>query len=352
MDVLHDSSHKTWYQIGNKYATLIPDYAMDMPLLTKEAAATLPDTAFADTVHRRFPVDKQGATFLSAAYYADAKLRQALPTGDYTKLVEANIKRAATIFGITADVDKIMTAVLTEEQDKRADDESNFGYTRDGVKLYPMFDEVGVMKASAYFDEYRFSYPQPMRKEIAENIMTKAAGYGVTVSDIVRREAGQGICNPEVVAAELLDRAKMYKDAETSQVIGAMAKVVAMSSGSDLVEASEKLAAIMGYADAIEGVDASYGRKLLSPADILYDINLKSAQAILEDSVELRRNMFSAVKLAQLPVSVYSDVLGADFAAGISDDKGISVDKLAAELNALPMPDKDALETRLETLYG
>ena len=354
MDLLHDSSHRTWYQLGTKFATLIPDYVMNSELPTKEAADALADSEFAEDTGRMFPIDSPSATWLSGAYLA--KHAQDLVDGGFSPrmvaYIEANIKRAAEIYGIAKDVDAIMTAIRAPAAEKRAeDDDSNFGYVEGNERRYPMFDAAGVMKAAAYFVENRHLYPLQMRTKIASAIMGKAQEYGVKVADAVRREAKQGMPRRDTLMAELLERAHLCKDAETSTVIANLNELIKTASAQDMEANLDKVAEVIDTMDRAEGLDRGYGKRLLSPADFLYDIDIKEAEAVLSDSVELGRDIFSVTKLAELPESVFSDVLGEDFLARVKTAEKIDKVKLADELYSLPTPDKRALEDHLRLLF-
>jgi len=354
MDILHDSSHRTWYQLGTKFASLIPVYVMDSEMQTKEAAEKLADREFADDGRRLFPIDSPAATWLSAAYFAKNAGAAYIPV--LKTAVEARIKQAAGVYGIADDVEAIMAAVRTPDAVKSAaDDDSNYGWVQKTAagteRRYPMFDEVGVMKAAAYFVENRRHYPRDMRSTIAKAIMAKAAAYGVKVSDVVRREAGIGMPRRDTVMAELLERAHLCKDAESSAALANLNELVATAPMDELSGELDKIAEVIDTVDRLSGLDRDYGRRLLSPADFLYDIDPKVAEAALEDSVELARNVFSVTKLAELPDSVFSDVLGEDFLARVKTAEKIDKIKLADELYSLPAPDKRALEDHLQLLF-
>ena len=354
MDILHDSSHRTWYQLGTKYASIIPQYVLDSELQTKEAADALPDELFADPGNRRFPLDSQASTWLSAAYFA----KNAEAVGRLACAVESEIKSAAVIWGIDKDVAAIMDAVRSPETVKcAADDDSNYGWVSgDGpgkVRKYPMFDAAGVVKAAAYFSDNRGHYPLAMRRTIAQAIMAKAAEHGVAVADCVRREAGMGMPRRDTLMAELLERAQLCKDAETAAALANINEFVATAPMDELAQELDKIAEIMEMADAADGRDRGYGKRLLSPADVIYDVDPKLAEAVLADSVELARNVFSLSKLAELPLTVYEDALGPDFAGRVkSAGGGVDAARLGDELFSLPRPDKDALERHLEQVFA
>jgi hypothetical protein len=214
-----------------------------------------------------------------------------------------------------------------------------------------MFDARGVKKADEYFAVNRFHYPAEMRKVIAGNIMRKAAEYKLEVSDAVRREAGHGYPRRDTLMAELLARAELCKDAEVSIAIANLNELVAVADAGELNAVLDKVAETIDEMDRLEGLDRHYGKKVLAPADFLYDINPKEAEAIAKDSIELGNNIFSIQKLAELPKAVFETVLGEDFVTRIKSAEGtIDALKLENELFSMPLPDKRALDQYLQTL--
>lgn len=352
MDILHDSSHRTWYQLGTKFASIIPDYVMDSEFPTKEAGDNLGFREFADEGRRLFPIDSPAAVWMSAAYFA--KNGEAAYSPVLQTAVEARIKQAADIYGIRKDVDGIMAAVRTAFTEKQASDgDSNYGWVRNGERKYPMFDATGVKKAGAYFTENRFMYPPAMRKAIAAAIMDKAAAFNVTVDDAVRREAGHGLPRRDTLMAELLHRAELAKNAECSALVANINDLLSCASPEEMGEMLEKVAEVVDLFDQIEGFDKHYGKKLLSPADILYDIDVKAAEEAVQDSVELNRHVFSLKKLAELSLDVFEAALGEDFVSRIKTAEGkVDKAKLGDELFSLPRPDRAALEDHLWAEFG
>ena len=352
MDILHDSSQRTWYQLGTKFATLIPDYVLDAEFPTKEAAEGLSFREFADDGRRMFPIDSPASTWLSAAFFAKNGEAGYVPV--LRSAIENRIKQAADAYGIRKDVDTIMSAVRTDAAEKTAADaDSNYGWVGNGERRYPMFDAEGVKKADAYFAENRFHYPPGMRRTLAANIMAKAAEYKVPVSETVRKEAGHGLPRRDTLMAELLHRADLAKDAECSAAVANVNEILACATPEELAENLDKIAEVIEGFDRAEGFDRQYGKRLLSPADIVYDIDPKTAEAMVADSVELDRHVFSLSKLAELEPSVFEAALGEDFAGRIKTAEGrVDKAKLGDELFSLPRPDRAALEDHLWALFG
>lgn len=346
MDVLHDSSHRTWYQLGTQFEKLVPAYVLETEMPTKEAAAELPQRQFADDVRGLFPIDTPASTWLSAAYFAKNANACGYKSA-YAQYVERRITQAAETYGIDNDVTAIMAAIRQPPTVKQASD-SDYGWVTPTERRYPMFDSEGVTKAAAYFAENRQRYPAEMRKTIASAILQKAAEYGADVPAVVRREAGHGMPRRDTLMAELLARAQMAKDAEVSQAVASVNEMIMVAGMDELSTVLDKVAEVVDALDRAEGLDTQYGKRIMAPADFIYDLDVKEAEALVEDCVELDKYVFSLQKLAELPMTVFSDVLGEDFVSRVKTAEGkMDVSKLGDELYSLPQPDKAALETHL-----
>jgi len=365
MDVLHDNGHRTWVQIGEKHAELIPDYVMDHRLQGEKEATELPNELFADSHRRLFPIDSPAATWLSAAYFSKHAAAGALP---YSATEAEHIKhillKVADVYEIGADAVKISDAIVASDlSPDPTDDEVNSHYgwvMKDAesgdvvARKYPMFDSRGVEKAAAYFEEYRDHYPHNVRKTIARNIMRKAASFGVDVDGLpaaVRCEAGFGIPQRDVVMDEVLRRSRLTKDAEASLALANVNNMLAEFSVNELGPCLDKLAEVLDDFDNAAGLTQYYGTKLRMPADFLFEVSLKEAESVVDDSIELGKYVFSAEKLASLSPSVFSDVLGSDFVRDLSTDDTLDQQKIADVLPTLPRPDKTALEDHLIALF-
>ena len=344
MDYLSDNSGRGFFQIASEHEKLVPRYVLDA-VIDKEAAAELADTDFADTVNRRFPLNSPADTWLSAAYLAK-NAEQLRPV--MRQHIGEQIKKAAVTWGIVNDVAAIVDAITQQLVEKVAAED--YGYADGKTKMYPLFSEHAVKLAGDHFAEHRTKYPLEMRRQIARQIMSKAASYGVTVPDCVRREAGYGMPRREVVAAELLERARYIKDAEVSAAVANLSELVATMPMDELYPALDKIAEIVEAADRTEGLNKLYGKKLMPIADTLFDIDPKTASALSEDAVELGPYVFSAAKLAELNPSVFSEVFGDDFVTRVTVDGKIASDRLADELNSAQTPNKNAFVRQLQQL--
>jgi hypothetical protein len=348
MDVIHDNSRRQLMQISAVVGEEnLPDYVQHYNVPDEKNASSLPDELFADPGKRLYPVDSKGATWLSAAYCAMNK------GAEYTML---DIKRAADAWGITEDVDKVIQEIEAAQGNIKAatDDDSNYGwiiYNRNGDvvrRRYPMFDSNGVQKAAAFFDENRRHYPHELRKQLATNILTKAAQYGVgldVLPDSIQREAGHGIPRRTVIMRELNERAQLAKDAEFSVLMANVTRLIGNAGEGEVLDSMDKLAETIDAFDQAEGLVRYYGTKITYPADFLCSVTMKEAQDFVDKNVTLRRLTFDVEKLAvDVPAEVFHTVIGD---VDVSD-----AEKLAAVLRDLPAADKAAVEDHLVAMYG
>ena len=352
MDLQHDPSHRTLYYISTHHEKLVPGYVLDSCPLTKEAADELPNSLFADDVRRLFPLDTPADCWLSAAYFAKNAQDSGQYRPSYRKSVVARIEKAAEHYGIGDQVTAIMNAIGTPDTEKEAaDDAANWGWSRGSERHFPMFDREGTIKAAQYFEDNRFLYPADMRLSVARVILRKAGEYGVKVPDTIRREAGYGMPRRDTAMAEILDRAYRCKDAAVAETLANIVERLGDAPMEEISVGLDKLAELIGDIDHLEGLDNTYGKKVLAPADFLFALDTKVAEELANDAVELDRHTFSLSKLAELPCTVFAEALGDEFVERIKQADGtVSRTRLADELHSLPAPDRVALAETLERL--
>jgi hypothetical protein len=351
MDVLRDNSRRTLIAIAEEQQ--VPDYVWEQDVYEKEAAAELEDELFADIARRQFPVDSAGNTWLAAAYFKRNGSSYKAAEANY---IEDRIKLAADIHGIREDVD----ALLAEEKQAAdwSQNDDNYAFVlhdADGNVIdrrYPIMDEDGVKMAADYFNRYRGHYPLGIRRKIAVGILKKANEFGVEVAPFVHREAGDGIPVKNILMDEILERAHMTKDAESAALLANVNEIVAAADASDMdQEVLEKIAEVIDAVDRLNGFTRVYGSRLLPPADVVWALSTKEAEAIVDDSVELHNHVFSIQKLAGLEPTVFS-ILGDDFVKELCDGDELSAQKMAAILPTLPRPDKVVLEEHIVSACG
>jgi hypothetical protein len=259
MDYVTSQNPKPLYRIDELVGT--PAYVEQAPVITKEATEKLCNAAFAHPSKREFPCHTKVATYLSYAY-----LMGSTKTPD-AKLV-ANIKSAGAAFGITADLEKIDTAVAGVKS--ASVPEKLFALPAGTVEkhadtnFYPLNDAIEI-EASAH---------QLLndRKRMSAGIFHKAA------TAIVKAAAQYpGCVLPEKVAAAGVDR---YPDFEYATKIAGNRRFVvkhpeALELYADLVKVAsasdadaEKVASLWEELDQRLGV--KYENGIVDPYAAIY----------------------------------------------------------------------------------
>ena len=356
MDIIHDNSWNSLLQISEKLDGNLPLYVKEYTPLTKESASTLDDELFADNRNRLFPIDSPANAWTSAMYFAYN--HDALP---YKVAEFAHVKnrlvKAAEIYNVTDDVNKAIDQINKEPPAK--DPLDSYGLVvKEGSKTraeFPMFDATGVEKASKHFAEYRQKYPADWRQEIASNIMRKASEFDVPfekLANAVLSEAGYGIPDKHALMEEILYRAGLAKNAENATLLANLNFMLADLPIEDFKDELGKIASVMSDFDVAEGLDTQYNKKVMPPADIVFGLGIKQAEAVLNDALKLNKFIFSATKLASaISPSLLDNLMGDGFTAQLTKDNKLIPEKLASALVALPMEDKIALEEYLQNTY-
>ena len=281
---------------------------------------------YADAVSRELPCNSREETWASARYFAKHASDKAYRATRAD--IEYNLQKAAQVFGISEDVARVMTHSV---EVKTASDD-DYGWVRDGERKYPMFDPEGVKLAAEYFEDNKFKYPFPMRNEIAKNILRKAAEFGVSVPDGIRKTAGHGVARRDNVVNELLIRAELCTDTDTGLALAKMAEHIAEGGEETLAGSTEKIAELVEDTDIIENWRGRYGKDLMAPEDFLFDMDVKQAEAVVNDVIELNGDALSLSKLAELPDELFDGVLGDGFAESVKEAGVIDPRKLGEAL--------------------
>lgn len=349
MDVLHDQSYRQWLAIEAAYD--VPDYVNTSEAMSKEAAAELNDNLFADIVHRQFPVDTPASTWLSAAYFNENK--EQIKAADLREFIHDTIVKAAGIHEISKDIDEVFATRIAEVIDPVEDDDNYCLVIKDASgktvsRRYPVFDEVGLKKACEYFVNNRSKYPIDVRSKVAVSLSKKAKEYGSDLPALIYKEAAEAVPYRPVLMDELLERAKLTKDAEAGAVIGTLVEMVNFATSEDLIKSAEEVVTLIDDLDHLNGLNKYYGTKILSPHEVVYSMPIKEASAMADDALKLDKLTFSITKLAELGNEVFENVLGEDFVNEIVNEQGkLDVSKMAAIIPTLPRPEKVVLEEHI-----
>jgi len=317
MDILRDNS----FRVLNHIAQIageggMPDYVMNNNIHDTKTASVLDADLFADPANRAYPVDSPHATWMSAAYlayhtpaYQDSK--QAAVSG----FLSDTISKAAAVYGITSDVEGVRKKIAASR--KPEDNDSDYGIPEQ--KRYRVTSSDELKTACDYFDANRGEYPSDTRRTVAAFLVKKAAEYSADWSalpDSVRKEAGYGLPDVDMLKAEIAERAKLASDADTGAVLANLVRVLDADDGTMLSQGLDKIASILDDFDQVSGLDTQLGRKVPFVADVLYAGNLNKAASDTDYAVTIGTDVFDCRKLAGvLDHGLVRDSMGAEFAA-------------------------------------
>ena len=349
-DVLNDNSHAVLYKIAQTMDFKLPAYVETGIPLEKEAAVRTADTLFADEVNRRFPLTDKANTWLSSAYFA--KTASASYDGDEYRRVAKRIMKAAELYGISSDVCDVMAKIASaemQEAERQAEKEAEAAaacYGEPETGAFPMFDEDQVKMACAYFDENAYAYDWRRRANIAKNIMRKAAEYGITPPETVRKEAGFGFPRVDFLAENLLTREAELERKGLRKMAGDMRrtiKIVCEADPEDLMSKLEPLREMVSGIDELSGMDEDYGHKFLPPADFIFDIDDNKAREFQEDTVPVGNELLSAKALSELPRKLFESVMSPEMVDGLFEGKHMSPKKISVTIIKMTPRDQKSL---------
>lgn len=352
MDSTTDNSLRTlWGIVKTAGDSGVPGYLVEGTLVDCKEAEALPDTSFADRVHRRFPLTDKANTWASAGYFAKTASECGYSKQEHD-CVLARIKRAAEVYGIGKEIDEIMSKIASAEapaNEKQAEDPAN--YCDPEHRGYPVFDKKGAELASGFFSRNAYKYGHERRMSIARNIMRKCAEYGVKPDEQVRLSAGDGFPNREVLAENLLFRANELMRRGTYKMASELckfAKEICICSDEDLDSNREGLFDAIAGMDEITGIDDCYGRKFCSPEECVFDIPLSAMKDVVDDAVPMGDDTFSAKALSGLPRALFEKVLPKEVIDGMMEDGKISPKKLSVTIISLKSPESSHLKRTIK----
>ena len=344
MDSTTDNSFRTLWGIIKTAGA--PEYVANGAIVDEKDAEALPDTSFADCVHRRFPLTDKANTWVSAGYFAKTASECGYSKASYG-LVLGRIKKAASVYGISKDVDDMMCKIddsMKPAQVKQAADES--AYCDPEHRGYPVFDKKGAEMANSFFAKNAYKYGHERRMSIAKNIMKKCAEHGVKVAEQVRVSAGEGFPNRDTLAEHLLFRANELMRRGTYKMASELCKFaeqICICSDEDLFRNRHGLFDAISGMDEITGIDDCYDRKFAAPEELLFDIVPESIKEVIDDSVPMGNETLSAKALSELPRSLFEKVLPKESVEGMMEGGKISPKKLSVTIISLKSPESSHL---------
>ena len=278
MDHLTDNSGKLIYQLTKE--ANIPEYVYDHTLDDKDE---LPDSYFADSVHRLYPIHSKADTFLSAALSMKT-------AGDLRPDVKQVLNEAVELWGVKDDLNEAFS------QNKTASEEPSgvkINYT-DGEKVYHTthintpedFSKVAwdIMNAE--------KYPLSIRKETCRELLNKAGHLAGKDIKELEKTAGYGTGMAYNVQDHVRNRSLLLRstEPELSKKLNNLAdKIAEVYEYIVPKEALTKTAAFVDLVDRATGLHHQYSKGLERPEDV-YKYTVSDGRVLKKYAVNMRND--------------------------------------------------------------
>jgi hypothetical protein len=347
LDPASDSNHEELARLTKLYTFpgFVKKADIDLTMNPKNIAVT----AYADPVGKKFPCHTAAATWLSGLYFQE-KQAEYHPK-DRTQ-IEKRLQQSVEYFKINGDYTTMCKQA--EDLQKTAElPDSAYAYVwvdENGSKEkhLPMRSAMETKAAADWLEEHKEKLPFHDRNTIANKVLEKAAQFGAGISntDFLERQAGQGVCDPTEVVKMIRQRSSFCKTAEHKEAIELLAKSVETQPRAALQDNRMiKLAVTMDLTDKALRIQDGYGDILQRPEDVIFKATFtKSASDVAELCALTTGNVYSKEQFEKLSRDNVEALFGTDFADEVSSGLKVDGEKMAELAHTLPRPDAELLE--------
>lgn len=313
MDHYTDNTKKVIYQM-HKEASL-PKYAQEHDLID---TSELPDSAFADSISREYPIHTKADTFLSAVYLnktaADAK-----------PYVKSALENAIDIWGVREDVDN----ALSGRQEKTASSAVAIEYKQDDDIIHTAYvsSEKGFNKIASDVIT-NTTYSLRTRQDVAEQLLHKCSQYikDTDTQDRLEKCAGWGTSTPEVVYDAIRNRALLMErsNEKLADKLNKCAEHI-ISTYKDVVpkHVLDKTANFIDLVDRASGMHTNYGTAFRRPEEDMYKYTLNDGRMLKKYAVNMQNNMVIKSSDIRNNMDKLSSVLDNAFGIQAEDEKSM-----------------------------
>jgi hypothetical protein len=300
----------------------------------------IPAHMYADSAAHLYPTHTRAATWTSLVFFLD---KQAQLPGKRVDIVRDRLLKSADFHGIRPDADALIlrSRELAANADASLPDDA-FAYVGDAgdggkERRLRLVNAHEVKAAAEWLFRHRDRLEFPERRQIASNVLRKAAEFGAAIGDLdefLERSAGLGGCACATAVDAIRQRVKLARrsDPKVAAALEGLAVILARDpEGTRRPDTLQKLAHTLEIAD--RQLHVTYDGPIRRPEDTLFVITRKAAQALaLEHVPTTSGSVYARDDLGRLRVRPVRDNLGDEIAAAVSAD-GIHVDpEKAAEL--------------------
>jgi hypothetical protein len=324
-DQFHDPAYSLLYNLlqeNPQAADFVKSASLD-----EEKVAELPDSAFAWPERRMFPVDTPENTVISQLYREKCA---AVPAE-----VDVNLRKAIAVYGVNAVLERQKVAAAPEPISE--DD-----------WILPSQHRLRVKTAEDVKVAERLMLEQYPRLNIHDraegfiNLVKKARDFGVSLEPATHRMAGMTVCTTKVAQDFIEARRCATKDPLFQQ---AYQKLAASFPPGEISDRDELIAAADAVTklDKLAGLEPLYDKKLPDPIRTVFN-----TEKLAEESLDIAGRAIPLSKLAAMPASFWTDVVGPEMTKEITDKTGaVDSTKLAQVVPTLPLDLKIILKNQV-----
>lgn len=292
---------------------------------------SLPDTSFAWSSERRYPINNREQTVLSIGYYKTA-------SSDVPEYVVDNLKTAAYVYGVDG--------LFKQAPKPLAKEAAAPTYLLPEKQRFSIKCAEDIPKAEgALMERYRELTVED-RFEALSNLVKEAEQWGVSVSTSTHKLGGFTMTDPQEMLTWLGAR-------KTAALRSGHDKVAALYAGiADKYEGivgliddrdyQLKLAEVIDVLDRTAGLERHYDTKLPDPYNTVFNTEKVAADYLNIQGVQIKKATLQA-----LPSTFWQDSLGEDMAERVVDGDAVNIEKLSAALPSMPPELKLVLSTQL-----
>lgn len=295
-----------------KLAAAIQDIDVDRDEYDK-----LPNTAFAWSEKRAFPVHTREHTMLSRVY------SEGIP--NFPAHAARAIKEACEVFNVD---DSLFARSKVAAAPEPAD-----AFLLPDIRRLRVTEAAHVKVAEEKLRTEGQKLSIQHRALASRRLVEKAAFFGVNVRDEIRKMAGMTVTDRQPLV-DWIEARREAAPVEHKDGYQKLANAVKRMPEELRDRAQQvKLAEAIGDLDAMAGLDRFYDRKLPDPLMTVFNSSKVAGQG-----VTLAGRFLPIERVASYPSTFYSDILGPDIVREASDMSGqMDPQRLAQVLETLPV---------------
>lgn len=292
----------------------LPVYVKEAELEEREELIKNAAETFADTHHKWYPINNPANTYVSRVFFTEKKAELTQKFGQsYVDEVQGRLADAASMFGITADLDRYQQLVVERREKQAGVAEHIVSLTLDDVpvELWPVKTAEEFSKAAEVFVHSINKFPFAWRTKIAREFVDKASHYQVNeLPDLLCKYAMMFYPDVPQVTRELARRREKLANEKYKERVNEY--IEAVPNLTDKVDFM-KIAANMHFMEQEEGLYDKEATVLVLP-DIVDSLFTLPVSKIAEklDIVEMGGEIFDMTDLQKVSADRYKQAFGFD----------------------------------------